>query len=171
MNAIGDGDTFVIRESVSTDLEAIERITLNVFGPSTFEKNIEDIYGTIAGRDWKWRKRRHLELDLSDEDGQCLVAVLEGDVKGYVTIRLDQESCIGVIPNLAVKESAAGLGLGGKLIEAALDVMKKAGMELARIETLEQNQIGQHLYPKMGFKEFARQIYYAMDLRSNDEHL
>ncbi len=43
--------------------------------------------------------------------------------------------------------------------------MAQAGMELARIETLEQNHIGQHLYPKLGFTEFARQIYFAKDLK------
>lgn len=165
MNAVEDGDAFAIREVLSTDHKAIVDITLSVFGPSTFEKNIEDIYGIIAGKDWKWRKSRHLDLDLADQHGKCLVAELEGVVVGYVTIKLDHDCGIGVIPNLAVESTVGGLGIGGKLIDAATDLMRQAGMELARIETLEQNSIGQHLYPKLGFKEFARQIYFAKDLR------
>ena len=35
---------------------------------------------------------------------------------------------------------------------------------MAKIETLEQNPIGRHLYPSLGFQEIARQIHYAMPL-------
>ena len=38
------------------------------------------------------------------------------------------------------------------------------GMQVAKIETLEQNPVGQHLYPRLGFQEVARQIHYAMRL-------
>ena len=37
-------------------------------------------------------------------------------------------------------------------------------MTAAKIETLEQNSIGRHLYPSLGFIEVARQIHYAMPL-------
>ena len=37
-------------------------------------------------------------------------------------------------------------------------------MEVAKIETLDQNPIGQKLYPSLGFREVARQIHYAMRL-------
>ena len=37
-------------------------------------------------------------------------------------------------------------------------------MTVAKIETLEQNTIGRHLYPSLGFREIARQIHYAMSL-------
>jgi hypothetical protein len=35
---------------------------------------------------------------------------------------------------------------------------------VAKIETLDQNPVGQALYPSLGFKEVARQIHYAMRL-------
>ena len=37
-------------------------------------------------------------------------------------------------------------------------------MEVAKIETLDQNPVGQALYPSLGFTEVARQIHYAMRL-------
>ena len=37
-------------------------------------------------------------------------------------------------------------------------------MQVAKIETLEQNPVGQALYPSLGFREVARQIHYAMRL-------
>jgi len=160
-----DVDCPIIREVKPSDHEHIERITLAVFGPSTFEKNVEQIYGLVGGKDWRWRKMRHLASDLADPEGQCLVAVIDGCVVGYVTMKLDVEGAIGLIPNLAVDAGFVGNGIGKQLIDSAIRVMTQAGMELARIETLEQNPIGQHLYPKLGFTEFARQIYYAKDLK------
>jgi hypothetical protein len=38
------------------------------------------------------------------------------------------------------------------------------GMTIAQIETTEQNAIGCHLYPALGFREVARKFYYAMPL-------
>jgi hypothetical protein len=43
------------------------------------------------------------------------------------------------------------------------------GMTLAQIETLEQNAIGQHLFPAVGFREVARKIYYALPLGDQTE--
>jgi ribosomal protein S18 acetylase RimI-like enzyme len=34
----------------------------------------------------------------------------------------------------------------------------------ARIETLVQNGVGNHLYTSIGFREVARQIHFAIDL-------
>jgi ribosomal protein S18 acetylase RimI-like enzyme len=50
------------------------------------------------------------------------------------------------------------------LLEHALERFRAAGMTVAKIETLDQNPVGQHLYPSVGFKEVARQIHYAMRL-------
>ena len=66
---------------------------------------------------------------------------------------------------MAVRAGLRGRGIGRKLIDAALGLFREAGLELARIETLDQNPIGQHLYPDFGFVEVARQIHFAMRLR------
>jgi ribosomal protein S18 acetylase RimI-like enzyme len=42
------------------------------------------------------------------------------------------------------------------------------GLSHARIETLDQNEIGQTLYPSMGFEEVARQVHYCLDLSDQD---
>jgi ribosomal protein S18 acetylase RimI-like enzyme len=57
-----------------------------------------------------------------------------------------------------------GRGIGRKLIEAALAYFRQKGMAYAKIETLEQNRVGRHLYPSLGFKEVSRQIHYFMEL-------
>ena len=77
---------------------------------------------------------------------------------------IDCETRIGWIHNLAVEDGLRGQGLGRRLIEHALDHFRRCGMTVARIETLDQNPIGQHLYPSLGFREIARQIHYAVPL-------
>jgi hypothetical protein len=50
-------------------------------------------------------------------------------------------------------------------VEHALEYLRTEGMLLARVETLEGNAAGQHLYPALGFERVIRQIYYATQLR------
>ncbi len=89
---------------------------------------------------------------------------------GYVTMQCDSETRIGWIHNLVVAAEARGQGLGRRLIEHALAHFRAAGMTVAKIETLEQNPIGRHLYPSVGFIEVARQIHYAMPLTDGSTH-
>ena len=63
-----------------------------------------------------------------------------------------------------------GQGVGRRLIEHALSHFRAAGMTIAKIETLEQNAIGRHLYPSVGFVEVARQIHYAMAIPDRPSH-
>ena len=50
------------------------------------------------------------------------------------------------------------------LIERALDYFRAEGLAVAVIETMSNNEKGQHLYPSCGFVEIARQIHFAMKL-------
>ena len=43
-------------------------------------------------------------------------------------------------------------------------------MTVAKIETLEQNPVGRHLYPSVGFIEVARQVHSAMPLTEQPSH-
>ena len=92
------------------------------------------------------------------------VAEVEGVVVGYITTRFDREAGQGRIPNLAVASDWRGCGLGRRLIEHALEVFRREGLEYAVIETMAQNAIGEHLYPACGFQEVARQNHYARRL-------
>ena len=49
----------------------------------------------------------------------------------------------------------------------AMEYFKAEGMEYVRIETLDQNPVGQRFYPSYGFKEVARQIHYIMPVRGD----
>ncbi len=154
----------LIRPFRSTDLPELRRITVDSFGSVALEQMLEHKFGVWNGRDWKARKADHIDDDADINATGCFVAERGEEILGYVTTRLDRVNAKGRIPNLAVVESARGLGLGRRLIVHALDYMRQEGMKLAQIETMASNAIGQHLYPSCGFEEVARQVHYAMKL-------
>jgi ribosomal protein S18 acetylase RimI-like enzyme len=56
------------------------------------------------------------------------------------------------------------MGIGRQLLEHALEFFRAQGLKVARIETLAHNEVGNHLYPSVGFEEVARQVHFAMRL-------
>jgi ribosomal protein S18 acetylase RimI-like enzyme len=154
----------MIRRYGETDRESIKAITAICFAGVSIDFGIEVKYGPIDGKDWRWRKVRQIDDDIAANAEGIFVAVENGKVVGYVTSRVDHDSKIGWIPNLAVLPEYQQHGIGKVLIETALTYMTEAGMLYARIETLAHNTVGQHFYPSMGFKEVARQIHYIMPL-------
>jgi len=155
-----------IRPFEETDRPVVRELTVAAFEGVSIDHNIDLRLGSVAGRDWRWRKARDVDRDIDLLGAELAVAEDDqsGAVVGYVTMQCDPEARIGWIHNLAVAEAARGLGLGRRLIEHALAHFRATGMTVARIETLEQNAIGRRLYPSFGFIEVARQIHYAASL-------
>jgi ribosomal protein S18 acetylase RimI-like enzyme len=159
----------MIRPYRDTDRDTVKAITVEAFGGVAIEHAIEQRFGMVADHDWRWRKARHIDADVEASGAVNWVAEDEsGAVVGYVTTRIDREAGVGFIVNLAVRADQRGQGVGRQLIEHALDHFRAVGLELARIETLAQNRIGQALYPSCGFVEVARQVHYAQRLRVSD---
>jgi ribosomal protein S18 acetylase RimI-like enzyme len=156
----------VIRPYRESDRETVIALTIAAFDGVSIDHNLDLRLGPVAGRDWRWRKGRDVERDIDTPGSELAVAEDEdtGEVAGYVTLFMDHDSRIGWIHNLAVDAGLRGQGLGRTLIEHALDHFRAGGMTVARIETLDQNLVGQYLYPSVGFQEIARQIHFAMPL-------
>lgn len=162
----------MIRPFRESDREAMRRITVEVFGPSAIDYHVENLFGPVKGRDWRWRKVRQIDDDIAANAEGVFVfeAPPAGDpdgaaeVLGYITVTLDREGGFGRIPNLAVSGAAQGRGIGRKLLDRALAYIRDEGMEVAKIETLVGNEAGEHLYPAMGFVEVVRQIHYVKKL-------
>src|SRR5579885_934867 len=161
-----------IRPYREADRDAVRELTVSGFEGVSIDHGIDRTFGPIAGRDWRWRKSRDIDRDIDELGAELAVAEDEesGAVVGYVTMQSDPETGIGWIHNLAVAAGARGGGLGRRLLENALAHFRGAGMALAKIETLEQNAVGRHLYPSIGFIEVARQIHYAMPLTDRIPH-
>jgi ribosomal protein S18 acetylase RimI-like enzyme len=164
--------TIVIRPYREPDRPAVRELTVAAFDGVSIDHNIDRRLGPIAGRDWRWRKARDIDRDVDILGADLAIAEDDrtGAVLGYVTMQCDSETRIGWIHNLVVGDEARGQGLGRRLIDHALAHFRAAGMTVAKIETLEQNAIGRHLYPSVGFVEVARQIHYAMPLTDRSTH-
>ena len=157
-------DQVTIRLYTPTDLPRLQSLTTEAFEPVSIDRNIETEFGVLNGRDWKWRKERAIADDCRRDPKGVFIAELEGAIVGYITTWIDRDGGMGMIPNLAVDREVRGRGIGRQLIEHALQHFRAEGLANARIETLEQNPVGQKLYPSLGFREVARQIHYGMRL-------
>jgi len=158
-----------IRPHQPSDLETLKRLTVEGFTGVSIDHGMEQAFGLINGHDWRWRKARHIDVDLTRPEAAIFVAEDDGpesekNVVGYVTTWLDREAGIGHIPNLAVAASHRNQGLGRTLLEHAMSHFRAAGLTHAKIETLAQNAIGNHLYPSLGFVEVARQVHFLARL-------
>ena len=154
-----------IRPFNPAELARIKEITIEAFDGVSIDRNIEDRFGPIGNHNWQWRKARHLDEDAARDPNGIYVAEQSGQLVGYITTWCDREAGIGHIPNLAVDQRWRGQGIGRQLINYALASFRAAGLVLARIETLQQNEIGRTLYPELGFEEVARQVHYCMALQ------
>lgn len=153
-----------IRPYQEADRASILEITEICFEPVSIDRNIEKRFGLIGGHDWAWRKRRAVAAELDSNPGDVFVADVDGACAGYITTRLDPDTRVACIPNLAVNPAFQKHGLGRKLIDAAVAHARSRGMRCLKIETLDQNVVGQRFYPAYGFTEVARQVHYAMPL-------
>ena len=154
----------LIRPYRPEDLPTLKAITVEAFDGVSIDQGIEREYGPVAGHDWQWRKARHLDDDAARDPAGIFVAEEDSTVVGYITTWQDREAGIGHIPNLAIAAAYRGHGLGRQLIEHALAHFRRCGLSHAKIETLVQNEVGNHLYRSLGFREVARQIHFVAPL-------
>lgn len=157
--------TVTIRPYVPADRERLKDITEQAFPAVSVDKLIEERYGVLNGTSWTVRKRRAIDDDCdANPDGIFVAEDDQGRIVGYITTRLWTETRMGWIPNLAVDPVCQGQGIGRRLIKRALDYFRAEGMTHAKLETLENNDVGKHLYPDLGFEELVKQIHYTMAL-------
>ena len=129
--------------------------------------DVDGVCGHASGA-WSWtklsRRGHHQAIGVLHGTRSFVLQDDDGQILGYITTRIDRQAGIGHIPNLSVRAAARGQGIGRQLIARALELFRQEGLELAKIETLDQNPVGQHLYPQCGFVEVARQIHFVMRL-------
>lgn len=155
-----------IRPFRPEDLPTLQAITVDAFDGVSIDQGMQREFGDVNGHDWKWRKARHIAEDARREPEGIFVGEMDGRIIGYITTWQDREAGIGHIPNVAFLREHRGQGLGRTLINHALNHFRTCGLTHAKIETLVQNDVGNHLYRSLGFREVARQIHFVADLQA-----
>jgi len=158
------GEELLIVPADAADAAAAAEITREAFRGVSIDQAVEQLIGPTAGMSWQEIKANEVRREIARSPRDCFVAKVGGKVVGYVTTHCDRVLLRGEIPNLAVDRRHRGRGIGRKLLNRALEHFRRAGMKQAKIETLQTNPVGQHLYPAVGFREVARQIHYVMAL-------
>ena len=153
-----------IRGYARSDNERIRELTLEGFDGVSIDQNADRQLGLDTEPLWETRKWAGVQAELEASPSDHCVAVLDGEVIGYITTNPQPDAGIGQIPNMAVDARYRRRGVASRLIEHALDHLRACGMRVAKIETLVQNAQGQTLYPSFGFREVARQIHYVRRL-------
>ena len=156
--------TTTIRTYLPEDLPTLKEIMVEAFDGVSIDQGMEREFGTINGHDWRWRKARHLDVDAEREPEGIFVVEIDDRIAGFISSWLDVEAGIGHVPNISFRPEYRGRGLGRRVLELVLARFREAGLTHAKIETLVQNDVGNHLYQSMGFREVARQIHFVADL-------
>ncbi len=99
-----------------------------------------------------------LTKEVTNPDAHYLVVEAKGKVLGYVGYWqvLDE----GHIMNVAVKESARGMGLGTLLVESMLSQGRPLGIMFWTLEVRVSNAPAIHVYEKAGFVSAGRRPGY-----------
>jgi ribosomal protein S18 acetylase RimI-like enzyme len=144
------------------DTGAIVALMRSVFQSASIDARIAARFG---GPSWHRVKNATVRSQLAAQPEGCFVAVTGDRIVGFVSTAVHATASRGWIIDLAVAAECQGRGLGRRLIFRALAHFRALGLHHAKIETLDSNQAGQHLYPSLGFVEVARQIHYALPLK------
>jgi GNAT superfamily N-acetyltransferase len=102
----------------------------------------------------------------SECGGRILVAEVDGDVAGYVTILPkvkseqveDGDQEYALISDLVVLEAYRGSGLGRKLLAAAEQYARSCKAKHLRIGVLAGNAVAESLYESAGFAPFYNEL-------------
>ena len=94
-------------------------------------------------------------------DGQVLVADVDGEIAGYVTIlnRVQSDDLddgnieFGLVADLVVRKAFRGSGLGKKLMAAAEQYARDDDVRWLRISVMAANRGATELYSALGFDE------------------
>jgi GNAT superfamily N-acetyltransferase len=127
-----------IRPYHPEDADAIVRLSLRAWAPvfASLEQVLPaEVYHTFYPDGWQVSQQKAVETVCADTDQHVWVAEKDGASVGFVAVRLHAEHAMGEIYMVAVAPEHQRSGIGGALMEFALERMRDAGMTVAMVET------------------------------------
>jgi ribosomal protein S18 acetylase RimI-like enzyme len=145
-----------IRKATDGDHAVLESLVIDSFEPITWQKQLDENFGPLNGRDWRERWTARLQKIfrtqevLIGESGAELAAMASGTV--------DREAALGFIDVLAVGRRFQGRGFGREMLQAMMQHFQGLGCQYVHLDCLTNNDVGNSLYEREGFQEVARHI-------------
>lgn len=127
-----------IRPYSERDLEAIVELSLLAWEPvfTAWQEILGPrLYPIAIYPDWRKSQKEVVEKACMDETLNTWVAIVDGDVVGFVAYELNKESRTGKVRILAVHPEHQNQGIGTHLNRFALQKLKDGGMKLAVVGT------------------------------------
>jgi len=154
-----------IKKAKKEDISKIVGLTQKAWAGYTKAELLEKRYGLIAGKRWYEHKGQDIKNDCQNNLDRVLVAEERGNIVGYAIYHVNEDSKIGTVGYNAVNPEFRGRGIGSVLHEKVLEELKKSGVEITVVSTLEIAKPAQRLYERHGFKELVRVVHYSQRLK------
>ena len=149
---MADGDRVTIRAATEADLDPIMEITWAVASEGRW-------IGTEVPFDIPQRRRRLAET-MAGDSATALVAdagALGGPaVVGLITVHVAPYGVADV--GMLIADGWRGRGIGGQLMQAAIDWAARTGAHKMALEVWPHNEAGLRLYRRFGFVEEGRKV-------------
>jgi len=127
-----------IRSFFDQDLEGIVQLSLLAWEPvfTAWEQILgPKLYPIAIYPDWRKSQKEVVEKACNEQKFVTWVAEVDGEVVGFVSYELNDDSKIGEIQLIAVHPDYQNCGIGTELNLFALQKLKENGMKLAVVGT------------------------------------
>ncbi len=153
--------TVRLRPLEDGDVAAVLELAVRAWAPvfASFEEVMgPELYRRLYP-DWTSQQRQAVREAL--QANETWVAVVDGEVAGFVNVIFDAAEAAGEIHMIAVEPPRQRLGLGGELTELAVAEMERRGLTLATVGTGGDpgHAAARGFYEKAGFSPFPQVLY------------
>lgn len=159
----------VIRPADKGDEPRLQTIREAAFAPvfASFRSILGDeIYERAQAPEDEAQAELLASLLASGSVWEVYAAELAGEVVGFVSVRLDQDSRVAEIGLNAVHPDCSGRGVGTAMYEFALQRMKQAGMRVATVATGgdPSHAPARRAYEKAGFTTVIPSVWMCREI-------
>ena len=123
------------------------------------EKMFADLYGN-------WKEGKYCRVFEGLTSGRGYVALVDGELAGFVFYTVDPEKKTGSVQENAVAPTFRGLGIAQKMYDFVFGKMKEEGMVYAMVSTGLDNAHApaRRAYEKVGFDRTIENVRYYKEL-------
>ena len=156
-----------IRMAVLSDLPRLVELSLASFGPITWQRTVDRVFGPLNGHDWRDRWTRRVKKIMQEQT--ILVLEQDGVIVGYACGTVDQVLGLGHIEILAVDPAWMGKGYGRRVLQVMEEHFLSQGAAHVTLESLLGNETANSLYSKQGYQQVASHINWFKKLQRRED--